>query len=52
MDRFFKKDNGVIIKVGPQHDLDSLKDRFVECDMNGEEIKVAKKVKKEKKDDK
>jgi hypothetical protein len=50
MDRFFKKGNGTIIKVGPQHDLDSLKDRFVECDMNGEEIKVAKKVKKAKKE--
>jgi len=52
MDRFFKKGNGTIIKVGPQHDLDSLKDRFIECDANGKELKkeakkVVKKAKKE-----
>ena len=51
MDRFFKKGNGTIIKVGPQHDLDSLKDRFTECDANGKEVKkVAKKAKKAKKE--
>jgi len=52
MERFFKKGNGIIIKAGPQHDLQSLKDRFTECDENGKEIKkavkkVAKKAKKE-----
>ena len=48
MDRFFKKGNGAIIKVGPQHDLDSLKDRFTECDANGKELKkVVKKTKKD-----
>ena len=45
MDKFFKKNNGTIIKVGPQHDLDSLKDRFIECDKNGKELK--KVIKKE-----
>jgi len=47
MERFFKKGNGIIIKAGLQHDLQSLKDRFTECDANGKEIKkVAKKAKK------
>ena len=35
MDKFFKKASGMIIKAGPQHDLQSLKDRFKECDENG-----------------
>ncbi len=48
MDKFFKKNNGTIIKVGPQHDLNSLKDRFIECDANGKELKkVVKKTKKD-----
>ena len=52
MERFFKKGNGTIIKAGPQHDLQSLKDRFEECDENGNKIKkevkkVAKKAKKD-----
>ena len=48
MDKFFKKNNGTIIKVGPQHDLNSLKDRFTECDANGKELKkVVKKTKKD-----
>ena len=41
-DRFFKKPNGVIIKVIPAHDIDSLKDRFIECDTKGNEIKKEK----------
>ena len=48
MGKYFKKGNGIIIKAGPQHDLQSLKDRFTECDENGKEIKKAvKKAKKE-----
>ena len=48
MNKFFKKNNGTIIQVGPQHDLDSLKDRFIECDKNGKELKkVVKKTKKD-----
>ena len=52
MNKFFKKASGMIIKAGPQHDLQSLKDRFEECDENGNKIKkefkkVAKKAKKE-----
>ena len=48
MDKFFKKASGIIIKAGPQHDLQSLKDRFIECDANGKELKkVVKKTKKD-----
>ena len=44
MAKYFKKPNGVIIEVTPEHDLASLKDRFEECDINGKAIKkVAKK---------
>ena len=47
-DMYFKKPNGVIIKVMPNHDIKSLKDRFIECDVDGNEIKkvVKKKTKK------
>ena len=41
-DRFFKKPNGVIVKVIPTHDINSLKDRFIECDAKGNEIKKEK----------
>ena len=47
MERFFKKPNGVVIQVIPTHDMESLKDRFVECDKDGKEIK--KETKKSKK---
>ena len=52
MERFFKKGNGTIIKATDNHDIQSLEDRFTECDENGKEIKkevkkVAKKAKKE-----
>tara|TARA_R110002074_G_scaffold373024_2_gene548639 strand:- start:275 stop:430 length:156 start_codon:yes stop_codon:yes gene_type:complete len=50
MDRYFKKSSGIIIKVNSSHNLDSLKSRFTECDINGKEIKKA--VKKAKKKDK
>ncbi len=47
MERYFKKPTGVIVKVLPNHDIQSLKDRFIECDSNGSELKkVAKKTKK------
>ena len=58
-DRYFKKDKNVysvgntdkIIKYDRQnHDLDSFKARFIECDANGKEIKKA--TKKAKKGDK
>ena len=43
MSKFFKKPSGTIFEVMPNHDLKSLKDRFVECDKDGKEIKkVAK----------
>ena len=42
MGRFFKKANGVIIPVVSNHDIDSLKLRFEECDANGNAIKKEK----------
>ena len=52
MERFFKKGNGTIIKASDNHDIQSLEDRFTECDASGKEIKkevkkVAKKAKKD-----
>ena len=45
MAQYFKKSNGVIIEVMPEHDIASLKDRFEECDANGKAIKkTAKKA--------
>ena len=41
--KYFKKPNGVVIEVQPNHDLNSLKDRFEECDVNGKAIKKAPK---------
>jgi len=41
---YFKKATGKVYKVLPHHDLKSLKDRFEECDANGNP--VVKKVKK------
>ena len=51
MEKYFKKPNGDIIKVTPDHDVASLKDRFIECDAGGKEIKktVKKETKKAKK---
>tara|TARA_R100001594_G_scaffold48067_1_gene80963 strand:- start:362 stop:538 length:177 start_codon:yes stop_codon:yes gene_type:complete len=54
MKRFFKKGNGIIIEANDNHDIQSLEDRFTECDEDGKEIKkevkkVAKKAKKESK---
>ena len=46
-ERYFKKPTGVIIKVHSNHDIESLKSRFEECDMNGDPVKkVAKKTTK------
>ena len=48
MERFFKKGNGTIIKATDNHDIQSLEDRFTECDANGKEVKkMAKKAKKD-----
>ena len=46
MSKYFKKPNGVIIEVEPNHDINSLKDRFVECDADGKELKKEKPAKK------
>ena len=39
MEQYFKKADGTIIKVSPNHDINSLNDRFTECDANGNELK-------------
>ena len=54
-DRYFKKSKDKF-KVGysdtifkydfTRHNIQSLKDRFTECDANGKELKVEKKVEK------
>tara|TARA_Y100001963_G_C6647456_1_gene384010 strand:+ start:427 stop:636 length:210 start_codon:yes stop_codon:yes gene_type:complete len=49
MDRYFVKKDGTVIAVGPQHDIQSLKDRFTECDVNGKELKKEKPKKSKKK---
>ncbi len=44
---FLKKGNGTIIEANDNHDIQSLEDRFTECDANGKEIKkVVKKAKR------
>ena len=43
MAKYFKKPNGVVIEATSSHDLDSLKDRFEECDANGKAVKKAEK---------
>tara|TARA_R100000995_G_scaffold52368_1_gene25389 strand:- start:2419 stop:2559 length:141 start_codon:yes stop_codon:yes gene_type:complete len=41
---YFKKDSGVVFEYDEnRHDLDSLKERFVECDKDGNEVKKEKK---------
>ena len=43
MTPYFKKPSGIIIEATINHDLASLKDRFEECDVNGNAIKKAPK---------
>ena len=44
MERYFKKPAGYIVKYAPsKHDIESLKDRFKECDKEGTHKKKAKK---------
>ena len=52
MAQFFKKPNGVVVEVQPNHDIASLKERFEECDANGKAIKKATKKPAKKKGDK
>ena len=41
---YFKKDSGVVFEYDKnRHDLDSLKERFVECDKEGKAVKKEKK---------
>ena len=47
--KFFKKPNGMVYKVMPNHDIESLKARFEECDANGNAIKKEKPKAKAKK---
>jgi len=46
MSKYFKKPNGLVIEATPNHDMDSLMERFEECDVNGKPIKTEKKAKK------
>ncbi len=39
MSQYFKKPSGVVIEVNSNHDINSLKSRFEECDVNGNPIK-------------
>lgn len=40
---YFKKESGIIFEYDKErHDLKSLKERFVECDKDGKEIKKKK----------
>ena len=51
MERYFKKPNGDIIQAPENQDPDNLKSwesRFVECDVNGKEVKKEKKAPKPK----
>ena len=48
MQKYFKKLNGVIIEATPDHDIESLKARFEECDVNGNTIKNKKQSQKQK----
>ena len=52
MEQYFKKADGTIIKVHANHDINSLKDRFTECDAKGNEIKAEKPKKEAKKEPK
>ena len=36
---YFKKANGLVYKITPNHDINSLKDRFTICDADGNELK-------------
>ena len=39
MQKYYKKADGSIIEVNSNHDINSLNDRFTECDANGNELK-------------
>lgn len=44
---YFKKDSGIVFEYDKnRHDLNSLKQRFVECDKDGNEVKKEKKKSK------
>ena len=42
MKRFFKKATGIIIEAMAHHDINSLVERFTECDASGKEVKKEK----------
>ena len=45
---YFKKANGLVYKITPAHDINSLKERFTICDADGNEIKAEKPKKHQK----
>ena len=54
MEKYFRKANGSIIKVMPNHALDSLMARFTECNEDGSDLvkKAKPKTSKKKVEDK
>tara|TARA_R100000808_G_C2047765_1_gene84572 strand:- start:216 stop:362 length:147 start_codon:yes stop_codon:yes gene_type:complete len=47
--KYYKKPNGTLIEYDPNnHDEESLKDRFEECDKDGNKIEKKPKAKKKK----
>ena len=45
-DRYYKKPNGTVTKITPQHDVDRIFKKYVEVDKNGNELKKVVKTKK------
>ena len=54
MQKYFKKPSGVVIELKPNHDLESLKSRFKECNKDGSDLvkKAKPKTSKKKVEDK
>jgi len=49
-DRYYKKPNGTVTKITPQHDVKKIFKKYVEVDKNGKKLKkVSKKVSKKSK---
>ena len=48
MGKYFKKTNGTIIEATENHDLQSLRARFMECNADGSELKKEAKKSKPK----
>ena len=49
MKQYFKKANGMVFELMPNHDLESIKSRFTMCDKDVKELKEEKPKAKKKK---